>query len=431
MIDIKKIEKYNVADLLGKEIKCSCGRTHKIATEKIVCSAGGIKELVSILKFYKVKKLIIVTAADIYKKISKPIVKTIKKAGFKIAEHIFKGFFRPTIEKVEKLKDTAKECNADCILSIGSGCVTDCSKYISDRNEIPLVSVATAPSMDGYLSSNSVLFEDEIKTTIRTKTPNSIIFDSNIICTAPKRMIAASFGDVASKYLSVFDWQIANLFTGEYYCDTIARMSLGAAKLATKAGKQIINGEKEGYINIMEALIRSSVAMQLLKTTRCSSGGEHSTAHTIKMFNTANNKKSFMHGEEVILSYWNIVEVYNEYFTNGKVTIETNHEKLKASLISDLKLPLNKASQLIEKLKSLKLKVNIKQVLEKNRSKFAEKIKKIKKSITECRDIYYKLSQETNGMRESDLTKEEIYKCISLAPLIKDRFVSLSLMSKV
>lgn len=431
MIDIKQIENYNVADMLGIDIKCTCGKTHKIETEKIVCSEGGINELLPALKKYNAKKIIIATASDIYEKVSKDIIEKVKNEGFEITIHIFSEFFHPTLEKAENLKNRANNFDADCILSIGSGCVTDCSKYVSAKNNIPHVSVATAPSMDGYLSVNSVLIVDNIKNPVHTKAPNTIIFDSNIMQTAPKRMIAAGFGDVASKFISIFDWQIANIFTGEFYCDTIARMTIGAANLAIKGSKQILNGEKEGYTNITEALIRSSVAMQLLDSTRCASGGEHSTAHVIGMYNSANNLKEFMHGEEVILAYWNITKVYKDYFQNRNITVDLNYENIKYLLEKNLKLSENQSIKLVDKLKNYQLPENAQELLDDNRNKFIERIDYINSLIPECKNIYYKLGDTINGMNEDDLSKEQIYSAFSLAPAIKERFVTLSLMTKI
>ena len=56
-------------------------------------------------------------------------------------------------------------------ISVGSGTITDLVRFVSHRSRAPFIAMATAPSMDGYLSAGSPLVLRQVKQTFQARPP--------------------------------------------------------------------------------------------------------------------------------------------------------------------------------------------------------------------------------------------------------------------
>ena len=78
--------------------------------------------------------------------------------------------------------------------------------------------------MDGYASATSSMTRDGLKVSINTKAADVIIGDTDILKNAPLKMLRAGLGDMIAKYVSICEWRIASVITGEYYCEEVAQL---------------------------------------------------------------------------------------------------------------------------------------------------------------------------------------------------------------
>ena len=125
------------------------------------------------------------------------------------------------------------EADCDVIIGVGSGVINDIGKIVANISGKPYIIVATAPSMDGYASATSSMTRDGLKISLPSKCADVIIGDLDILCHAPAKMMASDLGDMLAKYVSICEWRIANLITGEYYCEDIAQLVREALKRCT------------------------------------------------------------------------------------------------------------------------------------------------------------------------------------------------------
>ena len=107
----------------------------------------------------------------------------------------------------------------DLILAVGTGTIHDISRYIAHEYGIPFISVPTAASMDGFVSSVATMTWNGLKKTIPSVAPLCVIADTDIFSKAPKRLNASGAANILGKYISLADWRIANLVAGEYLCE--------------------------------------------------------------------------------------------------------------------------------------------------------------------------------------------------------------------
>ena len=66
----------------------------------------------------------------------------------------------------------------DAIVAIGGGKVIDCCKYLALLRQVPLVSVPTLISNDGFASPFSSLVVKGARRTVKTLIPHSVILDT-------------------------------------------------------------------------------------------------------------------------------------------------------------------------------------------------------------------------------------------------------------
>ena len=99
-------------------------------------------------------------------------------------------------------------------LAVGSGTITDITRFASHRTKADFISIPTAPSVDGYTSPSASLVIERLKQTVIAQPPIAIFADLPTLCAAPRPMIAAGFGDMLGKYTSLADWQLGHSVVG-------------------------------------------------------------------------------------------------------------------------------------------------------------------------------------------------------------------------
>ena len=157
-------------------------------------------------------------------------------------------------------------CNM--ILGVGSGTINDIGKLASKELGVDYISVATAPSMDGFVSNTSSMVMKGIKESVPSTVPLAVIGDLDILVAAPKRLLQAGFGDILAKYTSICEWRISNLVNGEYYCEQIASLMRLAVQNCVSHAEQLVQGDHEAVKILMDSLILSGMAMAFAGITR-------------------------------------------------------------------------------------------------------------------------------------------------------------------
>ncbi|RLJ02369.1 MAG: NAD(P)-dependent glycerol-1-phosphate dehydrogenase [Candidatus Aenigmatarchaeota archaeon] len=163
------------------------------------------------------------------------------------------------------------------LVGVGSGKVMEMAKYLSHRLDVPFISVPTAPSHDGVVSSR--LTVGDTTQSYNGPTPLSIIADISIIRDAPEHLISSGCGDLMANVTAVEDWKLGSKEKGEYYSEYAAALSLLAVETLIHSTLLIKERKERGMKNLMEALITSAIAMNVVGSSRPCSGAEHNLYH--------------------------------------------------------------------------------------------------------------------------------------------------------
>jgi len=290
------------------QANCKCGKQH-IFTSEVVVKEGAILELPRLLKQYDAKKIFLVADQNTYAAAGKAVTEVIENS-VKIASCIFG---EDALEPDEYSVGRAimyYEADCDMVIGVGSGVINDISKIVANVAGKPYIIVGTAPSMDGYASATSSMTRDGLKISLPSKCADVIIGDLDVLCQAPAKMMASGLGDMLAKYVSICEWRIANLITGEYYCEDIAQLVREALKRCTDNADGLLKRDKEAVKAVFEGLVIGGVAMAYAGVSRPASGVEHYFSHVWDMRGVEFGIPVEFHGIQCAMATYHAVKLY-------------------------------------------------------------------------------------------------------------------------
>ena len=288
---------------------CGCGKNHHIEVKEILIEEGVVEKLEEamsdgFLKEYISPLLICDTNTckvteeimeDIYDRCQ---VLVLDAEGLHADQH--------AIEVVEN----NMEEDIDLILAVGTGTIHDISRYVAFQYKIPFISVPTAASVDGFVSTVAAMTWNGLKKTVPAAPPIAVYADSNIFAAAPRRLNASGVSDLFGKYICLADWKIAHMLTDEYICDEIIELEEKALRTVRSCLDDIAQGDRESCEKLMYALILSGLAMQMVGNSRPASCAEHHLSHLWEM-EVINGPLDALHGEKVSIGTLIVLREYN------------------------------------------------------------------------------------------------------------------------
>jgi glycerol-1-phosphate dehydrogenase [NAD(P)+] len=109
-------------------------------------------------------------------------------------------------------------------------------------------------------------------------------------------MLVSGLGDMLAKYISIAEWRISHLITGEYYCETVADEVRSALKRCVDNADGLLRREDEAVEAVFEGLVTAGAAMAYAGASRPASGIEHYISHLWDMQGVGSGKKTSTHG---------------------------------------------------------------------------------------------------------------------------------------
>lgn len=188
----------------------------------------------------------------------------------------------------------------DCVyVAVGSGTLTDITRFVSHRTGRRFISLPTAPSVDAFASPSSPLVVRGVKRTVPAQLPIAIFADLEALCAAPLEMVAAGFGDILGKYICLADWKLAYLLWDAPYDACAVQITRGSLERVMVHASAIGRGEPAAIKILMEALIASGLSMARVGSSRPASGSEHHLSHFWEMQLLQQGRPSILHGAKV------------------------------------------------------------------------------------------------------------------------------------
>ena len=294
-----------IVDLSKFAKECSCGHKHTITVKDIWIEENAVSHLENILIPYKYPVII----CD----------KNTKRAAYQQMKEYFDNLevLEVTGEDIHandiyvEIVDNVLNKNADILIAVGSGTIHDLTRYTAYKRGITFISVPTAASVDGFVSSVAAMTWKGMKKTMTAVAPLCVLADTKIFCKAPFRLTASGISDLMGKYTALMDWRICHILTGEYLCDSIYSLELEAVREVENVLSEIKAGTPEASEKLMYALILSGLAMQMIGNSRPASGAEHHVSHLWEM-EIINEYVDALHGEKVSIGLILCLEYYEK-----------------------------------------------------------------------------------------------------------------------
>lgn len=299
---------------------CGCGKEHKIMVKDIIIESEAIKKLSMIMEKEGFKNITIICDENTY-----------AAAGEEIKEIIPKGKFinlkSENLHANEIAVQNVYECLSvenDVLIALGSGTIHDITRYVAYNKDIPFISVPTAASVDGFVSTVAAMTWRGYKKTFTAVSPIYVVADTDIFKEAPYRLTASGVSDLIGKYTALVDWKISSIVIGEYICNKVCNMEIDAVNKLCECVDDLVLGKSEAYEQLMYALILSGLAMQIIGNSRPASGAEHHMSHLWEM-EVINKHLDAYHGEKVSVGLILVMEEYRKIkksIENGRCRVK-------------------------------------------------------------------------------------------------------------
>ena len=271
--------------------KCSCGRDHELETKMVVVEYDALSRFEEYMAAVGLgnKRRTVVYDSFVYGltegkhlKADQEIV--LPSQGLRSEDVLIEDMM-------------TKLDNPEVLVAFGAGTIMDFGRYPAYKLGIPFVAVPTLASSDGFTASICSVILNGQKKSISMKAPALVVADLDIIKGAPKRLVSSGVNDILAKYVSLADWKIATLVSGEDYCPMVAGLAQEALDIMREAAdKMAATGEIDHEAMTM-AQMKSGLTMQLWDNSRAASGAEHLMAHLVEMKPPRFEQAEGIHGE--------------------------------------------------------------------------------------------------------------------------------------
>ena len=280
---------------------CECGRHHATDLEFLRIGRNAIETVPEGLKAVGATRPMVICDPNTYEAAGKRVTEILDGAGIPYSLYIIPQRGEKILPGEFEVGSIVMHFDPKCnfLLAVGSGVVNDLTKVTGLCANLKTGVVGTAPSMDGYASNSSSMEVNNVKSTLYNKAPAVIICDTEIMSKAPMRMLWAGLGDMVAKYISVCEWRISNLVTGEYYCEDVAQLMRTSLKKIMANAHGIKKRDPDAIGNIVEGLVLAGMAMSYAQVSRPASGLEHYFSHVWEMRALANGTHADLHGIQV------------------------------------------------------------------------------------------------------------------------------------
>jgi len=271
-----------------------------------------VAHLVEFCREKGLDKLFLVADRNTYAAQGKAVADALVAAGFDLKRTIFTN--EEVIADAAHVFDVLIAAGSDprTYIAVGSGTLTDITRFASHRTHSQFISVPTAPSVDGFASIGAPLIIHGVKISVYCQAPYAIFADINTLARAPQTMIAAGFGDMLGKLTSIADWRLGRLLWNEPYDEAIAQRTLDAVQICADNVDGIGQGEPQAISRLFDALLESGYCMLDFGESRPASGAEHHTSHYWEMKLLREGRPAILHGAKVGVATVMVAALYDQ-----------------------------------------------------------------------------------------------------------------------
>lgn len=232
---------------------------------------------------------------------------TVEAAGRRIGERlrsrgpvdevVLRGDLKPTMAEVERLRERTRD--ADALVAVGSGSLTDTCKYATFLDGRPFATFGTAASMNGYAASTaSITLPDGVKASLPAHAPRGVFLDLGVSADAPGWLTAAGLGDSLCRPTAQTDWWVSHRLFGTSYTDVPYQLQADDEPIMLDRAGGLASRSVDAVGALQRVLTLCGLGVCFTGTSHHGSMGEHLISHWIDMFAGAAHPGT-VHGQQV------------------------------------------------------------------------------------------------------------------------------------
>ena len=329
-----RLADLTINELITIDYACECGRHHHMAIDHLAIGKGVVDKLPEFLADQKMgdgtpltkeDKIYIVADIHTWKVAGERVYQMVKDLGYPTEYYIYPHEEMHTNEIFIGELEDAMPKDVKLPIAVGSGTLNDLTRLVSFNRGLPYYIIGTAPSMDGYASDVAPATIKGLKCSLPAHCASGIIGDTDLLSTAPDRMIAAGIGDIIAKYIAINDWRLSWIINDEYYCENVAELMLNSTDKVAGSVDGLVNGDPNAYQYLMECLVLIGIAMGYVNNSRPGSGAEHSMGHVLEMKCALKGLYGELHGTSVGMATCVMADMYEKF-----LTLDIDYDKARA-----------------------------------------------------------------------------------------------------
>lgn len=241
---------------------------------------------------------------------------------FAVESFVFDDSPHPDMEAVERVE--AATAGATGLVAVGSGSINDITRHAGHRTGRPYAVFGTAPSMNGYTSVSAAITEDGLKKSLASTPARGVFLDLDVLSAAPRRLIAAGFGDSICRATAQADWLLSHLVVGTPYRQA-PFMLLAEDEEALVAGAERLAARDRAAIErLARTLVMSGFGMAICGGSYPASQSEHLVAHYIDML--GHDLPQAFHGEHIAVTTCSIARLQEHVLARPRLEIAAGRD---------------------------------------------------------------------------------------------------------
>jgi glycerol-1-phosphate dehydrogenase [NAD(P)+] len=311
---------YKNSKIIIPELSCDCDYSHVIPDIDVYIGSGILTECAKHIRARDLGNKTVLIADNItYDVAGKTVEAVLRESGFDVTLCLLEreGELKPDESAMGEAL-LSMDADTDFFVAVGSGTITDITRYVAFNTGRPFVCIGTAPSMDGYTSVVAPLLFNGQKINKPASCPEVIICDIDVMKTAPVPMFISGVGDVLGKYIAKADWLLGNIINNEPYCPLCADIITQAVDNCVANIDHIKNRTSEGTRILIEALILAGITILIVGNTRPVASIEHNMGHYWEMQLLKRKTETPSHGTAV-----GVGTVYSLHFFDAFLNLDT------------------------------------------------------------------------------------------------------------